>query len=435
MAYTPPSRAAVDFDFTEAYSAPLRSAVDLSFTDPTVKLRVSAKGPLEIANAVQVTTAGNAAQASAPGPLEASNDILVEAAVESVQLRASALGPLDLMSAEAVTQHAIGARSSAPGPLDVSDPIDVTMAGNAAQASAPGPLDAANPIDVTMAGNAAQASAPGPLDASDPVQITVEVPVQMFVSAPDPLTAQASAVTLAGNAAQSSAPGPLETSNPIQVLGDVEQVAQVSAPGPLDAMACAGYVWHDFSDVVGDEEAQFYVVDFELIAGTVRVPMSSWQATIQSGRSSYVQVVIPASTAYFSTLETAVTEGADMVIYKGVRLHNGDSVLQELARGPTETVRFDQGPFRATATVSGYADAFVPAVSPPAITDRTLQHVRSVSSGSGGDTRVRCAIDWFLRPGYLAIVTGTGAREFTVDYVNYYVNERDAYMDVGERSA
>jgi len=155
----------------------------------------------------------------------------------------------------------------------------------------------------------------------------------------------------------------------------------------------------------------------------IRVPISSWQATIQSGRASYAQAVIPAATQWVDAI-TARASG-EFVIYRGVLYSDGDTQEAELSRAPLQTVRYDQGPINTTMTVEGYTTFSVPA---DALT-RTLQNVRSRSVTSV--LRVRCDIDWFLRPGFTAL---DGETSFVVGYINYYVNSSDAYMDVGERT-
>ena len=159
------------------------------------------------------------------------------------------------------------------------------------------------------------------------------------------------------------------------------------------------------------------------ILDAIRPPISSWQATVQSGRSSYAQAVIPAATAWVDLIEARAAAG-EFIIYRGVRYSDGTTQETELARAPLGDVRLDVGPTNATMTISGYA------VLPPpqgALT-RTLANVRSESTGGG--LRVRCDIDWFLRPGHTAVSRGTS---FTVSYINYYANASDEYMDVGER--
>ena len=71
--------------------------------------------------------------------------------------------------------------------------------------------------------------------------------------------------------------------------------------------------------------------------------------------------------------------------------------------------------------------AFAASLDPPAAYDRALTGLRTVSSGSS--LRVRCAVDWLLRPGHRAYVQGV---PFVVRYINYYAPAGfDSYMDVG----
>ena len=160
------------------------------------------------------------------------------------------------------------------------------------------------------------------------------------------------------------------------------------------------------------------------VLGVIRPPISSWQATVQTGRASYAQAVIPAATAWVDLIEARAAAG-EFIIYRGVRDSDGNTQESELARAPLGDVRFDIGPINATMTISGYA-----VLAPPsgALT-RTLTNVRSESSSGG--FRVRADIDWFLRPGHTAVSRGTS---FVVSYINYYVNASDEYMDVGERA-
>ena len=86
---------------------------------------------------------------------------------------------------------------------------------------------------------------------------------------------------------------------------------------------------------------------------------------------------------------------------------------------------------RETCTVSGYSDGFAESENPSPEYDRTLVSIRSVSSGAGG-MRVRCAVDWLLRPGQRAYANGV---PMIADYINYYApTGGDSYMDVGERA-
>ena len=194
--------------------------------------------------------------------------------------------------------------------------------------------------------------------------------------------------------------------------------------GPLNAPSGDPVGFEDWAELIDPLTSQMYYA-MELDDGVldaIRIPISSWQATVQLNRSSYTQCVIPAAPGWVAP----VTERQDgeFVIYRGVRYADGQTQESELARAPVQTVRFDRGPINATMTLEGYAT-----LAPPTqILTRTLQNVRSESITSG--LRVRCDIDWFLRPGQLATARGT---TFTVGYINYYVGGGDEYMDVGER--
>ena len=195
--------------------------------------------------------------------------------------------------------------------------------------------------------------------------------------------------------------------------------------GPINAFAGASEPFVDWSADIDPITSQgYYACEIDDgVLDPIRVPISSWQATVQNGRSSYAQAVIPAAVAWVDQIEARAVAG-EFVIYRGVRYSDGTTQESELARAPLGDVRLDVGPTNATMTISGYA------VLPPAqsVLTRTLQNVRSESSSSG--FRVRADIDWFLRPGHTAVSRGTS---FTASYINYYVTGGDEYMDVGER--
>jgi len=200
-------------------------------------------------------------------------------------------------------------------------------------------------------------------------------------------------------------------------------VAHASAASPLQAAHVVAHT--DFTGLLGNA-LSVYVMDLITPTGTVRVPMSSWQATLQTGASNYVQCVVPACTMWVAALAAAT----EFVIYRRAVLPSGEAIEQEMARAPASTAQYDRGPARHTCTLSGYSTAFVANAEPDAAYDRTLTGVRSVSSGSS--MRVRCAVDWLLRPGQRAFVDGT---PLLVGYINYYAPSGfDSYMDVGEQA-
>jgi hypothetical protein len=218
--------------------------------------------------------------------------------------------------------------------------------------------------------------------------------------------------------ARAAASGPLGAAS---VVARIPILATASAPSVLGQSGVLAY--HDFTVGLGDA-VTLYVMDLITPTGSVRIPISSWQATLQTGSSNYVQCVIPACTVWQSAINTAT----EFVIYRRAVLPSGAAIEQEMARAPATTPQFDRGPLRHTCTLSGYSTAFAANANPPAIYDRALTGVRSISSGAN-NYRARCAVDWLLRPGQRAFVDGV---PFIVSYINYYAPSGfDSYMDVG----
>ncbi len=200
--------------------------------------------------------------------------------------------------------------------------------------------------------------------------------------------------------------------------------ALLSNLGPLGAFQALAS--HDFTSQLDEAAPNLYVMDLVTPSGLVRVPISSWQATLQTDVQSYVQCVVPAVTDWVPDIEAAT----EFVISRIGMLLNGDAVEYEMARAPAQTVSLNGGSYNYTATISGYTAALEAVEDPPASLDRTLTGVRTVSRNSG-NTRVRCDIDWLLRPGQRAYLD---AEPIIVSFVNYYVPGFDQYMDVGDRA-
>lgn len=196
-----------------------------------------------------------------------------------------------------------------------------------------------------------------------------------------------------------------------------------SAPGPLGAPAVTAY--HDFTAALGDVVTTYAMDLIDGVGTAIRVPISSWQATLQTEVSNFVQCVIPACADWV----TAINEAVTFVVYRRANLPDGTAVEYEMARAPLSQARFDRGPERYTCTISGYSTGFAVNEAPDATYDRTLFGIRSISTGQG--TRVRCAIDWLLRPGHRVFAEDVS---FIVGYINYYVPGFDGYMDVGDRN-
>lgn len=183
-------------------------------------------------------------------------------------------------------------------------------------------------------------------------------------------------------------------------------------------------VWgtSSFDGLIPPSAQLSYLMDVITPSGAVRVPVSSWQSSLQTDGDSYVQCVIPNVEPWLATLDA----GTEFVIYRRARWSTYE-VFSEMARAPLDTVRTDRGATNYTGTIQGYADPFPAIDSQAAGFTRALQSVRTISSTEGG-TRMRAAIDWGLFPGMKA---SYGNVQFTVSYVNQYVTDGDEYMDVG----
>lgn len=269
------------------------------------------------------------------------------------------------------------------------------------------------PPDAPFAGRQVSASAA----AASPLGVASAMALQ-------PPSARAAALSPLGTAcalvvrvpqAITFAPSPLGA---VSALGRRPVAGDAAAPSPL--AACAALATHDFTAQLAESDSR-YAMDLVTPEGAVRTPISSWQATIQSGSANYVQCVVPACAPFVDALNAAT----EFIIYRGGRLLDGRVIEYEMARAPASP-QFDRGTTNYTCTLSGYANAWAGSGGGT----RTLTGLRSISGGAGG-TRVRSAIDWLLRPGDVAIAEG---QSFTVEYLNYYVTgDGDAYADIGGR--
>lgn len=222
--------------------------------------------------------------------------------------------------------------------------------------------------------------------------------------------------------------GPLSAPTFVAVKGVVSWLSDVGLPSPLDAT-----VYTDPTPYIDPNAAVRYVMDLVVDGELVRVPISSWQATLQTDSSSYVQCVVPACEAWLDTINAA----DEFVVSRVSTLYpayGGVSVEGPLARGPVQTVQVSRGATNYSAVISGYLDALPENDDPDSLYDRELTDVRSIQT-YGETISVRCGIDWLLRPGQRAVY---GSVDFVVSYINYYVTTYaktvDAYMDVGHRT-
>jgi len=156
--------------------------------------------------------------------------------------------------------------------------------------------------------------------------------------------------------------------------------------------------------------------------GELRVPMSSFQATMRLTGKSFMQAIVPAGSDVLPALEY----GAPMQVQLGYYYPSADefSDLETIAQAPLEQIRSDEGAARYTLTLSGYGD--LPQAAPR---QRVLQGIQTRSINQGV-RRIRCSVDLLLRPGNYAI-DGDGS-VFEVGQIQYFVNATSAAMEAYE---
>lgn len=214
----------------------------------------------------------------------------------------------------------------------------------------------------------------------------------------------------------------------VAVKGVVSWLSDAGLPSPLE-----GAVYTDPTPFIDPHAAVRYVMDLVVSGELVRVPISSWQATLQTESDNYAQCVVPACGDWLDTINAA----DEFIVSRVSALYSaygGASVEGPLVRAPVQTVQVSRGATNYSAVISGYTDALTEVDDPDEIYDRELVGVRSIQT-FGETISIRCGIDWLLRPGQRAVY---GSVNFVVSYINYYVTGNaasiDAYMDVGHRT-
>jgi len=210
------------------------------------------------------------------------------------------------------------------------------------------------------------------------------------------------------------------------VLGSVATSAFVSGGSPLGTPS--SLVLSDIGDALLDLSPQFYAADITTPTGVVRLKISSWTASLEVDKASYIGFVVPGCTS--DTFDLLGTMTAFSVMRYAML--NGAAIESLVASAVTGlSVQSDSGPTNTTATVAGYtADTTYPANdNPNSAWDRTLTGVRSVSIYASG-LRVRATIDWMLKPGQRAFYSDGG--ELIASRIVYNANVADSYMDVTE---
>lgn len=174
----------------------------------------------------------------------------------------------------------------------------------------------------------------------------------------------------------------------------------------------------DWEALAPEERQRVFVLDI----GSLRIPVSSAQATMRLAGQSYLQVIVPGGDQYVDELATLADE--DMLLRSGYRFADGSlSPLEVIATAPFEQLREDEGVTSHTLTLDGYGP--LPAAGS---NTRTLQGVRYRNTSASGRRRARCDIDLFLKPGHTAI--DSDGVEFTVGTIQYFINARSDFMEV-----
>lgn len=209
---------------------------------------------------------------------------------------------------------------------------------------------------------------------------------------------------------------------PMELLaGAVDQTAEFDVTIPLFASSGALIDWSALITAETVDRYSAQLIDPAGVGEPLNLRISSWQGTIQAGRASYLQCVVPAADGLLESL----VERSDWVLsVSRLAKIGGIDFAQEMARVPLGQIQYSKGPSRATVTLSGYATE----LSFPDFGSRTLTGIRMISSGSS--MRVRTGIDWALMPGMTAIADGV---PMVARFINYYVSTSESYMDVGDR--
>lgn len=237
---------------------------------------------------------------------------------------------------------------------------------------------------------------------------------------PGGLPAAPSLAGFSGSAGTLSAPALLAAPTLFGTASPVARLLDYGLPARPTVRA-----FFDTRPYLDDDAPAQFVMDVFVAGNPTRVPISSWQGTLQTGAQCYLSCVVPACAPWLETIQSA----DEFAVSRIGRYRDGSAVEVLFARAPLQSATIDRGPFNHTASLSGYFPPYPAAPLPDARFDRPLRGVRGVSSFAGG-TRIRCSIDWFLRPGQRAVWKDL---ILPVAYINIYATGNLAYMDIGHR--
>lgn len=397
MSYSRPSPSSVPFWVGTAYSRPAANAADFTY-EPSALVLV----PLVLAPVEVVATAVPAGLISVPiangepalvGNVGANAWVAVE----------------DPLSSPTIEARALWSEISVPTALSVPEVVATSTIG----------------ANFLVGGPVYSRPSPSVVDFDYEPRFTLLAPTAL--SAP----ALVADVHIVGSISVPIACGEPALLGGVGAAGRISVESSLSAPAlearalwsaisvPIACGSPAAYGESSFDGLIPATSKLTYLLKVATPSGMVTIPVSSWSATLQTDAKNYVGAVIPNCEPWLATLDV----GTEFVIYRKA-VWPGGSVEHEMARAPLESVRTDRGGTNYTASIQGYSDAFPELTNPPST--RALTNVRTVSSYETG-TRMRCEIDWILRPGMTASFAEI---ELTVSSISYFVQVGDEYMDV-----
>lgn len=190
----------------------------------------------------------------------------------------------------------------------------------------------------------------------------------------------------------------------------------------IDVLRAEGIGYSDFSAALAPHGFG-YVLDIESAAAPpLRLPIRAWQATLRRTGASRVQAVVPAAARYLAPVTARFASAGRLTIRRQVRRLSGAPFESPLASAPMQAPYYNQTEARTTLTLIGYE----PQDFPGSLIERTLEGVRDRSQ-TGTTRRVRCSIDWLLRPNMVAHV---GDWSLLVDWISYQVSVDGHFMDI-----
>jgi hypothetical protein len=161
---------------------------------------------------------------------------------------------------------------------------------------------------------------------------------------------------------------------------------------------------------------------YRLEVDGVTIPLGSIQCRRNvAGRT--LTAVCPGASASL-ILSVLGKKGAPMRLYRGIRFVDGHTQEDLMMSVLLDSVRGDLGSNSGALTLTG-------SISETAVTQRTrtLQGV-SYRNSRNGLRRVRCAVDTYLQPGDVAMLSES--ESLTVAELVYSITPSNAYMEVSE---